>query len=181
MSLLTETLEKLMDYLNLHMPEYASSFLPGLSSEEIYKMLDSIGLYCPPEIIELYQWRNGTYEQVDFIGYPPEFNFTPLEKTIEIYEEYKSDDNLAIFQTMFEETNSLQEIGVDICYRLFPFLYHQGDIYSISASPDINYIFYDHVEDGCPSLAFDNLTSMMQTLLLFYEKIFIIVGIARVI
>jgi SMI1 / KNR4 family (SUKH-1) len=173
MSLLIDSLERLMVYMNQYMPDHANSFLPGLPEAQIQEMVERLGLPCPQEIIDLYQWRNGTQRQFEFIGYPPEFCFTPLEEIVEIYEEYRSTEALAVFDTIspYDATiNSLAALDIHENQKLLPFLWHQGDIYTVVASTNESYVLYDHVEDGEPRLIFDNLTSMMQTLSVCYEE-----------
>lgn len=67
---LTETLEKIMNWLKEHQPEYAASFLPGLKSNEIQSVEEKLGFKLPEEIYELYQWRNGTEEDAKALCFP---------------------------------------------------------------------------------------------------------------
>ncbi|NEO88310.1 MAG: SMI1/KNR4 family protein [Spirulina sp. SIO3F2] len=59
MSQLTEALNRIMNWLQEYQPDYAASFLPGLSRQEIDEITAPLNLYIPEEIYELYQWRNG--------------------------------------------------------------------------------------------------------------------------
>ncbi|MEC4894337.1 MAG: hypothetical protein SAL07_02925 [Oscillatoria sp. PMC 1051.18] len=59
MSNLTEALNRIMNWLEEYQPEYAASFLPGLSRSEIDELIQPFNIVIPEEIYELYQWRNG--------------------------------------------------------------------------------------------------------------------------
>lgn len=62
MSILTETLERIVSFLESSHPimmEVARSLQPGLSCEEITSQLEDFPYRLSAEAIELYQWRNG--------------------------------------------------------------------------------------------------------------------------
>ncbi|MEC4896324.1 MAG: hypothetical protein SAL07_23295 [Oscillatoria sp. PMC 1051.18] len=59
MSNLTEALNRIMNWLEMYQPEYAASFLPGLSRSEIDELVKPFNIVIPEEVYELYQWRNG--------------------------------------------------------------------------------------------------------------------------
>lgn len=67
---LIEALERIINWLRKHQPDYAASFQPGLKSEEIQAAEAKLGFKLPPEIYELYQWRNGTEEDAKAVCFP---------------------------------------------------------------------------------------------------------------
>ena len=87
MSQLTEALNRIMNWLEEHQPEYAASFLPGLSRQEIDEVIaSSLNLCIPEEIYELYQWRNGRSVEPIIDTDIPTFeiyNFLPLKEALE--------------------------------------------------------------------------------------------------
>jgi len=60
MSRLTEALDRIGNYLQQHAPEVFATLQPGLSYEEIEEIVKDLPFRLPPEVYELYQWRNGT-------------------------------------------------------------------------------------------------------------------------
>ncbi|NEO86020.1 MAG: hypothetical protein F6J87_17450 [Spirulina sp. SIO3F2] len=85
MSQLTEALNRIMKWLEKHQPEYAASFLPGLSRQEIDKLIAPLNLCIPEEIYELYQWRNGrSVEPIIYADIPnfDIYNFLPLKEVL---------------------------------------------------------------------------------------------------
>ncbi|MEH1934323.1 MAG: hypothetical protein V7L14_11495 [Nostoc sp.] len=59
MSLLTDALDRILNWLQQKKPFYASSLQPGLVYEEIEEKVKSLPFRLPREVYELYQWRNG--------------------------------------------------------------------------------------------------------------------------
>ncbi|WP_375510108.1 SMI1/KNR4 family protein [uncultured Nostoc sp.] len=59
MSLLTDALDRIINWLQQNKPSYASSLQPGLTYEEIEKKVKNLPFSLPREVYELYQWRNG--------------------------------------------------------------------------------------------------------------------------
>jgi hypothetical protein len=62
MTLIT-TLDRIMNWTIAYQPDYAASFLPGLSRQEIDTICQAIPGFLSEDIIQLYQWRNGTNEE----------------------------------------------------------------------------------------------------------------------
>ena len=110
MSDLTDALERIINWLDTnqwsHFPEskQSASFLkPGLSRTEIDSIIASSNLVLPPEVYELYQWRNG--DMIDkwnyvglfdiyhnFSGFSP-WGFIPFQSG---FAEYIKDENLFV-------------------------------------------------------------------------------------
>ena len=86
MSILTDSLNRIMQWLEENRPDYAASFLPGLSDAEIRGKLASVELELPEEIYELYRWRNGVEDGEDLksVVYPS-IEFIPLDEAVEYH------------------------------------------------------------------------------------------------
>lgn len=87
MSILTESLECIFEWLQQNKPSIISSLEPGLSEFEIRDRLEQdFPFLLPVEFYELYQWRNGTvYGEEDFTNFFPGCMFHSLEYALEIY------------------------------------------------------------------------------------------------
>ena len=80
MSLLTETLTRIMAWMQEHTPQYAESFLPGLPQHRIQELSERLDIPFSTELYELYQWQNGTYEESNRMNALLVFHFSPLEQ-----------------------------------------------------------------------------------------------------
>ncbi|MDZ8088454.1 MAG: hypothetical protein RMY16_23260 [Nostoc sp. DedQUE12b] len=87
MTALTEALKKIMKWLQQYQPEFAASFLPGLTREEIQEKTKDLPGLVPEEIYELYQYRNGTIKEMKSTV-DPVFQFLPLDEAVQIFQEF---------------------------------------------------------------------------------------------
>jgi hypothetical protein len=60
MSILTEALEELENWLSDNYPDKAASLPPGLTPEEIDSLAENLSFELPTEIRELYEWHDGS-------------------------------------------------------------------------------------------------------------------------
>lgn len=60
MSVLTEALNLILNWLQQHRPSDVSFLQPGLSNAEIEEIVKKLPVRLPKEVCELYQWKNGT-------------------------------------------------------------------------------------------------------------------------
>ena len=81
MSVITESLDRILNWLQQHKPEYALLFLPGLSLEEIEEKVKVLPFRLPSEVYELYQWRNGTKSEESIFVY---HYFWDLDTAVEL-------------------------------------------------------------------------------------------------
>lgn len=76
-----DLLQRLEQWLQEHRPDYVSQLQPGLSIQEIAEITEPLPFQLPNEVIELYQWHNGT------LGFYDEFflffRFLPLSEAVE--------------------------------------------------------------------------------------------------
>ncbi|AFY80210.1 SMI1/KNR4 family protein [Oscillatoria acuminata] len=85
---LIEALERIMNWLKKHQPEYADSFLPGLTSSEIQAVEAEFGYKLPEEIYALYQWRNGTEKSAKAVCFPPALEIMTFSAAIEYSQQW---------------------------------------------------------------------------------------------
>jgi cell wall assembly regulator SMI1 len=166
-----------MRWLEENRPDYAASFLPGLSDAEIREKLANVELELPEEIYELYRWRNGTeYGEDPKSVIFPCMEFMTLDEALEYYDDFventldifNDEDYQDIFELLY--VNQAHLYG-DKKY-LFPFYRSNCDFLTVllakekqQHSPIIN------IDDALElSLIYRSLTSMMQTLAEYLEK-----------
>lgn len=79
-------LDKMLTALRSKRPNIDKDFLPGLSSDEIRKITSKLPFSLPPELEQLYMWRNGTrntwIDSADPLFVFRDHSFLPLEKAI---------------------------------------------------------------------------------------------------
>jgi hypothetical protein len=163
MTTLTQALERIMNWLKQHRPEYAASFLPGLKYEEIQAGEAELGFKLPEEIYELYQWRNGTEREDIKVVCFPTMQFLPLSTAIEYSQEWN--------EYISEEKFTMEEIEEYETGPLFRFLQANCDSCGI---PLINYQTEKPPvvvlgEGEMPSIWYASLTDMMLMLAELYE------------
>lgn len=142
-----------MNWLQQNQPEFAASFLPGLTNEQIQVILQDLPYQLPKEIYELYSWRNGTRERQKIL-FHLSMAFLPLQDALLVAKEtidiHEGTDNELRFEGQ----------------RLFPFLDDEGDRCAVVASEEKTLsspiILIDEIDEIC--LGYTSLTSMMQTI-----------------
>ncbi len=77
--MLTETLERILAWLQAHDQPAAASLQPGLSQAEIEAKVKELPFRLPQEVYELYQWRNGDPAGHELFPYHV---FLPLEEAV---------------------------------------------------------------------------------------------------
>ncbi|MEG4306258.1 hypothetical protein [Microcoleus sp. D3_18a_C4] len=77
MSILTQTLEKIVNWLQVNDPESISGLRPGLTDPEIEKLTHALPLALPWEVSEIYRYCNG------MIALTPSLVLESLEAAIE--------------------------------------------------------------------------------------------------
>ncbi|MBD2450776.1 SMI1/KNR4 family protein [Nostoc sp. FACHB-152] len=154
---LTAAIERIMNWLQQYQPEFAASFLPGLTREQIQEQTKDLPGLIPEEIYELYQYRNGTLEEMKSTVYPV-FHFLPLDEAVQIFPAF-FDPHETDYSYLYENK----------C--LFPFLRDNCshcavllDEHKQLSSPVV-----DIADDGDISLMYQSLTSMMLTIADYLE------------
>jgi hypothetical protein len=90
---LNSTLERILTWLQNNKPDYASSLQDGLTRSEIDIKSRELPFHLPQEIYELFQWRNGSQEEL-FAPFEPTLSFISLENAIEIADWYSDEPDL---------------------------------------------------------------------------------------
>ena len=170
---LTDSLNRIMEWLEENRPDYAASFLPGLSDEEIREKLANVELELPEEIYELYRWRNGVEggEDLKSVIYPS-MEFMPLDEAIEYYlgivdiEIQEHED----FQSIFELLDANQ-VNIYSDTHLFPFLRSNCVCCAVllSREKQQHSPIIDISDELDLKMIFRSLTLMMQTLTEYFE------------
>jgi hypothetical protein len=163
MGTLIEALERIMNWLSEHQPEYAASFLPGLKYSEIQVVEAELGFKLPSEIYELYQWRNGTEERAKAVCFPT-MQFLPLSTAIEYsqdWNEFIVEEKKIIEESEWYETSPLFRFLQSNCDSCgIPLVEHHTEKLPVVVLGEgyLPYIFYT------------SLTDMMLTLAECYES-----------
>ncbi|MBV6627981.1 MAG: SMI1/KNR4 family protein [Rivularia sp. (in: Bacteria)] len=177
MSVLTDSLNRIMQWLEKNRPDYAASFLPGLSDAEIREKLASVELELPEEIYELYRWRNGVEDGEDSksVIYPC-MEFMPLDEAIEYYEDFIEnfinllDERDEDCQDVFKLLDSSQ-VNIYGNKLIFPFCRSNCSFCAVLLSEEQQQhsMIIDIADELSLSVIYRSLTSMMQTLAEYLE------------
>ncbi|HEY9848805.1 MAG TPA: hypothetical protein V6D28_05075 [Leptolyngbyaceae cyanobacterium] len=155
---LTEALNRIMKWLQQYTPEFANSFLPGLTREEIEEIIKALPGKVPEEIYQLYQFRNGTLKEMKSTVYPL-FEFLPLAESVEVC--LSIIDNFGKDEPLVYEGKYLLPFLCDNCCYCAVLLNEEqqpeSPVIDIAAECDL-------------SMMYRNLTSMMLTLAEYLES-----------
>ncbi|AFY92274.1 SMI1/KNR4 family protein [Chamaesiphon minutus] len=148
MSALTDALNYVLDRHTAINPDFASNLLPGLPREKIIEMMKPIVDRAPEELIDLYEWHNGSSFYYCFL---PCFEFKPLEHAIEmgINGYHRNNDNW------------------------LPIMDCNGDaqlIMMFGENPDTIPIYCRDLECGIYEQCFNSLTTMIQTIAACFDE-----------
>ena len=159
MTELTQSLDRILAWLQHNDPEGASGFRPGLSSENISKKLQELPFKVSREVQELYQWRDGD---------------TRCESVFICHWLLPLDDALAVSQ---EHVNCESSIDLRLKdgepHYLFPLFEFEGEFFAVLGQEtysDTAPIF--HISNCCDvstKPVFNSLAGMMKTLAECYE------------
>ena len=177
MSVLADSFNQIMRWLEENRPDYAASFLPGLSDEEIREKLANVELELPEEIYELYRWRNGVEggEDLKSVVYPS-MEFMPLDEAIEYYEDFvensinlldeRDEDCQDVFKLL-----DVSQVNIYGNKLIFPFSRSNCSFCAVLLSKEQQQrsIIIDIADELGLSVIYRNLTSMTQTLAEYLE------------
>ena len=165
MSELTEALERIRLWQQLHHPDLAAALQPGLSDAEIEDYLKDFPFQLPQEFYELYNWRNGCAgEWQEFF---PWYVFLPLERASEEYKMIRE----AAAEVAADLNDDPSKIWHPSWFPVFRFVcvcdYYviKGQLKAEPASP-VLFIFNDDRE---PDAQYASLTYMMRAVAECYE------------
>jgi hypothetical protein len=155
---LTQALNYSMEWLERHLPEYAGSFLPGLTFNEVLERIETLGFPLPNELYELYQWRNGTTSDTPSIIFPT-FEFIPLDEVVETIQQANNDLMIAELFTFNDQP-------------LLPFMGRDGRYCAVIISQRNTLkspVVYIGKQGGGEHIAFSSMTNMMCSLAECFE------------
>lgn len=164
MSILTDSLERILYWFQQNQPSFASFLEPGLGEQDIRNIVEhEFPLLLPTEFYELYQWRNGTVYGEDFAFFFPGCIFHSLEYALDLY------NDLLEKATQFALTNNLASTRI----------WNQGwlPIFTIDNEEYLCIIGSEEVSSTSPILSvfggtavrYVSLTGMMQAVAECYE------------
>lgn len=168
MTVLTESLEQILSWLERNNSSFASALQPGLTYSEIQDRVEYLPFDLPEEVYELYQWRNGTRNGKErSSSFFPAFTFNSLEQSLDHY------DELMRFANELGEGNWLDPSTIwhPNWFPIFSFE-GQGHYYFVicsektkKTSPILNF----SIEDSESYTDYTSLTNMMLTIVECYE------------
>jgi HEAT repeat protein len=161
MSVLTEALNRIFNWLQQYNPNAASALEPGLTYDEIQEMVKYLPFKLPEEVYELYQWRNGSnLDGLTFIFDAMEL--LPLEKTVNFYK--RTTQTETYFFPLFFSEGDLKycEIVLKEKFNQYPTIFSDFNQYSM--------VFSDAKEPGLVKAGYTSLASMMLTITECYEN-----------
>ncbi|GBE91860.1 SMI1/KNR4 family protein [Nostoc cycadae] len=163
---LTQYLERILVWLQLNQPSFASSLQPGLTRLQIQEKVQNLPLVLSEEFYELYQWRNGvTYGDENFAIFYPPYTFNSLEFAIEEY--YK----LIKYAHKFSEQNWVDpaEIWNNKWLPIFSFDKEYICIISDENNIEVSQVLHKLMGGGEPIIKYTSLANMMRTIAECYE------------
>ena len=166
MSVLTQSLKRILNWLQLNQPSFASSLQPGLTHSEIQEKVKNLPFLLPGEFYELYHWRNGVaYGDGDFAVFFPPYTFNSLEEALEQYY------GLVKYAKNFAAKNwiDFSEIWNDKWFPIFSFDQEYMCIVGQKENKETSQILYNLKGAGEVSVQYISLTNMMQTIAECYE------------
>lgn len=169
MSILTDCLNRILNWLEQNEPSFARALQPGLSESQIRDRVEyGFPLSLPTEFYELYQWRNGTiFGEEEFVIFVPGYAFNSLEYAIDQYQDFIEDAE------DFAERNDCDPsdiwrhdlLPIFSCDLIQDYICIVGNQELQKTSP-MTYFWGEDKETG---VIYSSLTSMMQTVAECYE------------
>lgn len=169
---LTNALNRILSWIERHEPSWIEYLYPGLSKDEIDDLVRDLPIQFPPELYELYQWRNGAVEGDEWKGTAWIFHswtFRPLQEVVAGLRRESSR----------YQTNNI--VSIDIIKFYFEKFNYLNIFYHISWEDNgcvlinniLNFcpIIFQRLEEGELTLLekYTSLTSMMLTIAECYE------------
>jgi hypothetical protein len=158
-TILMNSIDRIMTWLQDNAPESFASFAIGLQPEEVHSKLEALPYHLPQEVYDLYCWRDGTDRDSDQ-GLFVYHSFMSLDTAIENSEYINYED----------QRESRTQDG-DPTY-LLPIFDFEGEYFAVAASSDnataASPIY--HISDCLDCrIAFNSLGAMMLTMAESYE------------
>ncbi|MEG4319893.1 MULTISPECIES: HEAT repeat domain-containing protein [unclassified Microcoleus] len=172
---LTDALNRILSWIERHEPSWTEYLYSGLSKDEIDDLVRDLPIEFPPELYELYQWRNGAVEGDEWKETAWIFHswtFRPLQEVVaglhrDIFTHQTiQTDNIAdvdIIKHYWKNCNYL-----NIFYQI---LWEDNGCVLINNILNLCPIIFQRLEEGELTLLekYTSLTSMMLTIAECYE------------
>jgi cell wall assembly regulator SMI1 len=160
MSILTQSLNRIEKWLETTYPQYFDSLSTGLTIEEINNLAINLPFNIPDDVIELYQWHNGSnlYIESDLSTHPRDFG-----EGIYIFDGKAILTLQSVIETDFRNFDP---------FWLTLFTDEDNDEYFIMNVSFGNILIFRPSQHGDSSdtyTIYSSLTSMMLTIAEFYE------------
>lgn len=156
MALLTETLDRIIKWVEKKYPIALKSFVSGLTDQEIDSISNQFSFLIPLEIRELYKWRNGQRESLALES---------IENIWSVNSPYEARffDGMTLLPFMSLDFFDFDPFWIVIC--------EEGDGYYLVIDIRNSNILRIDIKGGADDsyLIYQNLITMMQTLAEFYE------------
>lgn len=166
MSALTEALDRILGWLQKHKPECVSLLRPGLENSEIEDRVKDLSIPLPPEVYELYKWRNGSGDDPmsknSIQIFPEGFGFWSLSTAIKIHSQKIKFNNLQKYQQVISNF-SANYLELFYCYT------GEYSGFVIINKEQTYPVIFNHSRGDETRQHYDSLTSMMLTVAEGYE------------
>ncbi|MFP4692962.1 MAG: HEAT repeat domain-containing protein [Halothece sp.] len=172
MTALTNALNRILHWHQQNYVEWVESKQPGLTTEEIKIKTQELPFRLPTEVYELYQWCNGTSEDIPFF---PSYRFLPLEEAVDLYNsDFKEVHIDKLQQEDYYDIAQLASFSWPSFQNQYwlPIFDFDSEIYFLSCDTqqrDATPVWYYFPESVFPRLYFSNLTSMLLAIAECYE------------
>jgi hypothetical protein len=161
MSAISEGMERVVEAIRRKGFPLNDSLRPGLSEQEIQDKVGHLTFPLPPEIVELYQWRNGQTPESQILLFRDQ-RFLSLDEALDDYQ---------MIQTYFVPALGGVDVGVDL-KSCFPFAGFEGANYVVPCRGQTLVTGYDlpviSVFEGI-EVHFLSFRTMADTIVAWYE------------
>jgi len=154
---LTESLEKIENWLETYNQPAARSLNPGLTREQIQQVFKVLPFTPVEELYTFYSWHNGQGLDID-VNFIPGYDFLSLEYAVKEYRMVrKISKDLEKLLGTASEKKDLWPV------YFFPFISLQGDSFGVlCGGPKPGSVLELFIEDPDPLVAYPGIASFMQ-------------------
>ena len=180
MSILTESLEKVFTWLLTHQPSYALALQSGLTYAQIQEKTKDLPFKLPTEVVELYQWRNGTKDSEQYTSrFFPAFTFLSLDQALIHYNElidFAVESGRILISDPTTQISWEDNINPNEIYnpKWFPLFTFQNEDYYLSIGSEqeeVSSVILDFSTQGSETRpAYESLTKMILAIAECYEE-----------
>ena len=169
---LTTGLNRILKWIEKHEPRYVEYLQPGLSMVEIEEIVKELTFQLPPEVYELYQWRNGARQgdlSQDTAWLFQNWTFRSLQEVVAQHQKYLEEKCIAVISWNNHRSylNNFQKLNIFYSNNMFSDF---GCIW-INTSSKFNPVIFESCKEGALTInaKYSSLTSMILTIAECYE------------